>query len=155
VGKYVAILALSLRLRQRACKVAGQEGNPRVTLHVPGSVKSVTEWTLRLPRQLPLWEMESQWTPEFLKGNFRGQNSLDWRIRYTIGKFLKFRCLKWARMTHLGYLKHKLWLKKKLRVKWRFNSWSLKVRNNVFFSLRVGGMPHIVEKLSMRATTLL
>jgi hypothetical protein len=26
--------------------------------------ESVREWTLTLPRQLPLWEMESWWTPE-------------------------------------------------------------------------------------------
>jgi hypothetical protein len=26
---------------------------------------------------------------------------MDWRIPYTIGKLLEFRCLKWARMAHL------------------------------------------------------
>jgi hypothetical protein len=40
--------------------------------------------------------------PKSSKGNFRGQNSLDWKIPYTIGNLLKRRCLKWAHMTHLG-----------------------------------------------------
>jgi hypothetical protein len=70
-----------------------------------------------LPNELPLWELESRWTHEFSKGNFRGQNSLDWRVPYTIGNLLRHRCLKWARMSPFGYLKHKLWPKEGLRVK--------------------------------------
>jgi hypothetical protein len=27
--------------------------------------------------ELPFWELESQWTPEFLEGDYRGQNSLN------------------------------------------------------------------------------
>jgi len=67
-----------------------------------GVQKSVKEWTLTLPSELPFWELESQWTPEFLKGDYRGQNSLDWDIIYIIGKLLECRCLKWAHMTHLN-----------------------------------------------------
>jgi hypothetical protein len=63
--------------------------------------KSVKKWTLTLPSELPFWELESQWTPEFSKGDFRGKNSLDWNIPYIIEKLLECRCLKWARMTHL------------------------------------------------------
>jgi hypothetical protein len=39
----VATLALGSRPRQRGCKVAGQEGSPRVTSHVPRSAMSVKE----------------------------------------------------------------------------------------------------------------
>jgi hypothetical protein len=46
--------------------------------------------------------LESQWTFESLKGNWRVQNLLDWFIFYIIKKLLERRCLKWARMTHLG-----------------------------------------------------
>jgi hypothetical protein len=59
------------------------------------------EWTLTLPRQLPLWEMESRWTPKTLKSNCRGQTSISCGVLYIIGKLLKRKCLKWARIVHL------------------------------------------------------
>jgi hypothetical protein len=40
-------------------------------------------------------------TPESLERDCRGQNSLPWGVLYIIGKLLKCRCLKWARITHL------------------------------------------------------
>jgi len=65
----------------------------------------------------PILELESQWTPKFSKGDCRGQNSLDWRDPYIIGNLLEPRCFKWARMIHLGYLKHKLQPKEGSKVK--------------------------------------
>jgi len=62
---------------------------------------SMREWTLTLPRQLPRWELESWWTPETSKNNFRGQNLMDCGVLYIIGKLLELRCLKWALITHL------------------------------------------------------
>jgi hypothetical protein len=59
----------------------------------------------------PLWELKSQWTPESLKGNYRGQNSLDERVSYTIENLLKHKCLKWVHMTHFSTYKHELWPK--------------------------------------------
>jgi hypothetical protein len=64
--------------------------------------KNVKEWTLTLPSELSFWELESQWTPEFLGSDCRGQNPLDWKVYYIIGKLLKLRCLKWAHMTNLN-----------------------------------------------------
>jgi len=87
-------LNLGFMTKARACKVAGQEGSPRVK-------ESVREWTLTLPKELSLWELESQWTPECWKSNCKGQNLMAQWDFYTIGKLLKRRCLKWARMTHL------------------------------------------------------
>jgi hypothetical protein len=72
--------------------------SPRVTSHTPGSVRSVREWTLTLPRQLPLWEMDSRETSE---SDFRGQNSMSCGVFYIIGKLLERRCLKWACIVHL------------------------------------------------------
>jgi hypothetical protein len=46
-------------------------------------------------------KLKSQWTLESSKGNFRGQNSLDWTNPYTIKNLLEYRCLKWVPMTHL------------------------------------------------------
>jgi hypothetical protein len=42
-----------------------------------GMQKSVRERTLTLPSELPFWELESQWTLEFLEGDYKGQNLLD------------------------------------------------------------------------------
>jgi hypothetical protein len=39
--------------------------------------------------------MESEWTPETSKINFRGQNSMAYGVFYIIGKLLERRCLKW------------------------------------------------------------
>jgi hypothetical protein len=69
---------------------------------LPGMYESVREWSPTLPNELPLWELESQWTPKSSEGDFRNQNSLDWRVICIIGKFLELRCLKWACMIHLG-----------------------------------------------------
>jgi hypothetical protein len=57
-----------------------------------------------------------KWTPELLKYDYRGQNPLAWRGYYIIGKLLKHRCLKWARIV-FWHLKHKLWRKERSRVK--------------------------------------
>jgi len=44
---------------------------------ISGVQESVREYTLTLPRELPLWELESWWTPECSKNDFRGQNPMD------------------------------------------------------------------------------
>ncbi len=62
---------------------------------------SMREWTLTLPRQLPLWEMESRWTPETSESNFKGQNSMVCGVIYIIRKLLERRCLKLALIFHL------------------------------------------------------
>jgi hypothetical protein len=98
---FVATLALGLRPRQRSCKVAGQKEAQESHHILSGVWENVKEWTLTLPRQLPLWEMESQWTPETLESNFRGQNSIACGVLYIIEKLLELRCLKWARIAHL------------------------------------------------------
>jgi len=30
-------------------------------------------------------ELESQWTPKFSEDDFKGQNSMDWKVHYIIG----------------------------------------------------------------------
>jgi hypothetical protein len=44
---------------------------------------------------------ESFGTLESSDFDYKGQNTLHWRILYIIGKLLKSICPKWARMTHL------------------------------------------------------
>jgi hypothetical protein len=91
--------SLGLTTKARACKGEGQEGSPRVTFHAPRSVEECEGMNPTLPNELPLWELDSQWTPKFLECDFKGQNPLNWNIPYIIENLLECRCLKWAHMT--------------------------------------------------------
>jgi hypothetical protein len=100
-GKVVATLAFGSRPRQGGCKVAGLIVDPGVTSHAPGSAKSVREWTLTLPNELPCWELGRVEVPETSESDLRGQISMACDALYINGKLLKFRCPKWARIAHL------------------------------------------------------
>jgi hypothetical protein len=94
--------SLGFATKARACKGAGQKWARESHLMLSGVQENVREWTPTLPSELPLWKLESQWTLEFLERNCKGQNSLNWKVFYIIGKILELGCLKWAHMTHLG-----------------------------------------------------
>ncbi len=85
----------------------GSQGKRKLGSHITYSrecekvLESVREWTLTLPRQLPLWEMESRWTPKTSESDCKGQNSMSCGVIYIIEKLLKRRYLKWARIAHL------------------------------------------------------
>jgi len=89
----------------------------------------VREWTFALPRQLPLWKMESRWTSETSESNLRGQNSMACGVFYIIGKLLKLRCLKWARIIHLGIWNTNNGQKKGRESNYQFDSRLEKVGN--------------------------
>jgi len=97
----VATLALGSRPRQGLARLRAKKEAWGSHFMLPGVQKNVKEWTLTLPSELPFWKLESQWTPESSEGDCKGQNPLDWKFLYIIGKILKCKCLKWARMTHL------------------------------------------------------
>jgi len=46
-------------------------------------------------------DLESSGTPECLEFDSKAQNTSHWGVLHVIGKFLKFRCLKWPRIGHL------------------------------------------------------
>jgi len=119
-------LNLGLVTKARACEVVGQERSL-------GMKESVKEWTLTPPRELPPWELESRWTLEFLKSNYKGQNPLDWKIIYIIENLLKRRCLEWACMTHLDTWNTSYGQKKGQESNWQFDSRPLKVGNRLDF----------------------
>jgi hypothetical protein len=56
----------------RAYKNVSQKKSPRVTFHAPRSAKEGEGMNLTFSRELPLWELESWWTPELSEGNCRG-----------------------------------------------------------------------------------
>jgi len=90
---------------------------------------SMREWTLTLPRQLPLWEMESRWTSETSKSDCRGQNPMACGVFYIIGKLLERRSLKWARIAHLDIWNISYGQKKGRESNCRFDSRPQKVEN--------------------------
>jgi len=93
---------LRLVTKIRAWKSAGQECNPGVTLILSEVQGNVREWAHTLPNGFPFWELDSRWTLEFSKSDLKGENSLDWKVLYTIEKLLRCKCLKWAHMIHLN-----------------------------------------------------
>jgi hypothetical protein len=103
--------SLGLVTKAKACKCAGQEECERMW-----------GWKLTIPSEFPFWELESQSNPEPLESNCRGQNTLHWGVFYMIGKLLKCRCLKWARMTHLDIYNTSYAKKKGQESNWQFGS---------------------------------
>jgi len=135
----VTTLALGSRPKQRGYKVAGQEEpqesrqeEAQKSHHIlPGVLERVREWTLTLPKQLSLWEMESQWTFETSESDFRGQNSMDYGVFYIIENLLECRCLKWACIAHLDIWNTSYGQKKGRESNYQFDSWPQKVRNRL------------------------
>jgi hypothetical protein len=128
-------LSFRLTTKTKACKGVGQEWARESHFMLLGVQKSVKEWTLTLPNELPFWELEFPWTLKFSKGNCRGQNLLDSNIFYIIGKLLECRCLKWARMNHLDTWNTSYGQKKGRESNWQFDSRPLKVKNSPDFLL--------------------
>jgi hypothetical protein len=121
--------SFGLATKARACKGVGKKWSPGITFHAPGSVGECEGMNPTLPSELPLWELESRWTLESSKGNYKGQNSLNWKVHYIIEKLLELRCLKWARMTHLSTWNTSYGQKKGRCSNYQFDSQTLKVGN--------------------------
>jgi len=71
----------------------GQGGSSGVTSHAPRSVGKCEGMNLHTPKGTPIWKSS--------ESNFKGQNPMDLRFPYVIGKSLERRCLKWVHMTYL------------------------------------------------------
>ncbi len=107
------------------------ECNSVVTFTLLGVQENVKEWAHTFPSGFPFWKLKSLWNPKFSKSNLKGQNSLDWKLPYTIGNLLRFKCLKWACMIHLSIYNTSYGWKKGRESKCQFDSRSIKVRNRL------------------------
>ncbi len=125
--------SLELTTKARACRNVGQEGNPGVTFHAPGSAKECEGMNPHTPKGTPTLGVGVPVDFEFSKNDCRGQNSLDWSVHYIIEKLLERRCLKWACMTHLHTWNISYGQKKSRESNWQFDSWALKVGNRLDF----------------------
>jgi hypothetical protein len=125
----VTTLAMGSRPRQRLARLRAKKAAWKSHLMFPIMQKSVREWTLTLPNELPFWEFKSQWTSKSSKGDCKGQNPSIQNFLYIIKKLLKHRCLKWAHITHLDISNTSYGQKKGWESNWQFNSWSLNIKN--------------------------
>jgi hypothetical protein len=57
--------------KARASKGASQEGSPRITSHALKSVGECEGMDLTFPSEFALWELESRWTFESSKSDFK------------------------------------------------------------------------------------
>ncbi len=125
--------SLGLATKARGCKVVGQEGDPGVTSHAPG-VQRV--WGNEPSHSQVNSHCESwspKWTPESSERDYKGQNPLVGTFPYIIGKLLKHRCLKWARIAHLDIWSISYDQKKGRESNWHFDFRPLKVGNQPNF----------------------
>jgi hypothetical protein len=74
-------------------------------------------------------DLESSWTPAASELDSGGQNKSVWGVLYTIKNFLKCRCPKWPRMSHLDICSPSYGQKKGRESNWQFDSRPLKVGN--------------------------
>jgi len=96
-------------------------------------------------------DLESFGTPECLKFDSRGQNTLHWGVLSVIERVLKCRCLKCPRIGHLDICNPSYGQKKGRESKWQFDSRPLKVENRPLPNLQIENR---IGKISTRATTL-
>jgi hypothetical protein len=68
-------------------------------------------------------------TPEISEFDYKGQNALHCGVFHIIGKLLKRRCRKWARMSHLDICSTSYGKNKGRESNWQFDSRQLKVEN--------------------------
>jgi hypothetical protein len=72
---------------------------------------------------------ESSGSPKSSEFDCEGQKSSPWEVLYIIGKLLKCRCPKWARMIHLDICNTSYGQMKSRESNWQFDSRPLKVMN--------------------------
>jgi hypothetical protein len=87
-NKSVITLALGLWQRQGLAKVQAKSVAWESHSMLLAVYKSVKEWTLTLPSELPFWELESRWIPKFLMSDCKGKKPLDYEFPYIIRKLL-------------------------------------------------------------------
>jgi len=130
--EYVATLALGSRPMQGFARLrAKREVESRTTYS--RECEKVWGNEPSHPKGVPLWELESRWTPKSLEGNFRGQNSMAWGVLYINKKLLECKYLKWARIAHLDIWNTSYGQKKGRESNCQFDSRPLKVGNRPDF----------------------
>ncbi len=85
---------------------------------------------------------ESSGTSETLKFDCKSQNTSHWGVLYIIGNLSKFRCRKWAHISHLDIYNTSYGKKKGRESNWQFDSRPQKVRNQPDLDACKGNATH-------------
>jgi hypothetical protein len=133
LAKFITTLTLGSRPRQGVARLRAKR-KTRESHHMFSGVQRV--WRnepshSQVNSNVGSWN--PKWTPESSQHNCKGQNALPWKVIYIIGKLLKRKCLKWACITHLDIWNISHGQKKGRKSIWQFDSWPLKVRNQLDF----------------------
>ncbi len=121
-------LNFGLVTKAKACKVASQEGSPGITSHALGNAKSVREWTLKLPSELPFWELESLMDFRIFRERLQG-SKLN-RFKRSLYHWKALRPYMFKMDSHDPFQKEGSGVKN-----WQFDSWPLKVKNHLDYLL--------------------
>jgi hypothetical protein len=96
-------LSLGFATKARVCKGASREWNSGITLHVPRSVGECEGMNPHTPKWVPTLGTRVILDSQIFKERLQGSKLIELKkYIYTIENFLRLRCLKWVRMTHLG-----------------------------------------------------
>jgi hypothetical protein len=103
---------------------------PKNHIHILGSAKECEGLNPHTPKWVLTLEIGILRDFRILKEQFKGQNSLDWKVFYTIGIFLKCKYLNWACMIHLNIYNISYGQKKDHESNVNFDFWALKIKNH-------------------------
>jgi hypothetical protein len=97
----------------------GCEPRGRLESHITCSreCKSVKGWTLTLPSELPLWELEFQMDSQIFRAQFQGSKLIGYKNFLYHWKSIETEMSKMDSHCPFGHLKHKLWSKERPRIK--------------------------------------
>jgi len=119
--------------KARACKVAGQEGSPGVTPHALKNVGKCEGMNPHILKGVSTLGIEVSMDSRIFREWLQGSKLNELRFKVILGKLLTFKCLKWARMTHLDTSNTNYGQKKGRESNCQFDSRPLKVRNCLDF----------------------
>jgi hypothetical protein len=125
--------SLGLATKARGCKVEGQEGDLGARHMLLGVQRVWGNEPSHSQVNSHVGSCSPERTFEFSERDRKGQNSSLREVLYTIGKLLKCRCLKWARIAHLDIWNTSYSQKKGQESNWQFNSRPLKFGNRPDF----------------------
>jgi len=95
-----------LATKARGLQVCGPISRPGSHITCSRECKECVRVSPHTPKWTPMLGVGESWspkrTPKTSESILRGQNSMAWCALYINGKILKCRCLKWARIAHLG-----------------------------------------------------
>jgi hypothetical protein len=108
---------LELATKGRACKVASQEGSLIITFHILGSAKERAGMNPHTPKWTPILGVGIPMDSWILKGKFQGSKLIGLKISLYHWKATETYMYQMGLHDPFGYLKHKLWYKKRPGVK--------------------------------------